>query len=87
MPDESYAESIRVVVIKNGTEVATLDKIKEMVLVHRQKCSILRPDDMECTKSSKSDRKWEHRVRAALMELRRNGECALIGRAKYRFFI
>jgi hypothetical protein len=87
MPDESYAESIRVVVIKSGIEVCTLDKVKELVLVHRQKCNLLQPDDMELTKSSKSDRRWKHRVRAALMELRRNGECTLIGRAKYRFFL
>jgi chromosome condensin MukBEF MukE localization factor len=87
MPDESYAESVRAVIIRSGAEVATLDKIKEMVLVHRQKHNLLRPDDMEFTRSSKSDKKWEHRVRAALMELRRNGECALIGRAKYRFFL
>ena len=87
MPDESYAESVRVAIIKNGIEVATLDKIKELVLVHRQKSSLLSPEDMELTKSSKTDRKWEHRVRAALMELRRNGEAALIGRAKYRFFL
>ena len=87
MPGESYAESVRAAVIKNGVEVAPLDNIKEMVLVYRQKSNMLRPDDMELMKGSKTDRKWEHRVRAALMELRRNGECALIGRAKYRFFL
>ena len=87
MPGESYAESVRAVVVKSGLEVATLDKVKEMVLVYRQKSNMLRPDDMELMKGSKTDRKWEHRVRAALMDLRRNGECALIGRAKYRFFL
>lgn len=87
MPGESYAESLRNIVIRNGVEVATLDRIKELVLLHRQKHDLLRPDDMEPTKGSKSDRKWEHRVRSALIELRRNGECALIDRAKYRFFL
>ncbi len=87
MPDESYAESVRVVVVENGIEVAALDKVKQLVLVHRQKFNLLRPDDFELMKGSKTDKKWEHRTRAALMELRRNGECALIGRAKYRFFL
>ena len=87
MVGESYAESIRAVVVKDGMEVATLDKKKETVLLHRQRCNLLRPDDLKLTKGSKTDTKWELRVRAALMELRRNGECALIGRAKYRFFL
>lgn len=87
MPDESYAESVRAVVIAAGIEVAPLDKIKEMVLLYRQRNDLLRPDDFELMKGSKTDKKWEHRVRAALMDLRRNGECALIGRAKYRFFL
>jgi hypothetical protein len=87
MPDESYAESVRAVIIENGIEVATLGRIKELVLVHRQRRKLLRPDDMEPTRSVETDLRWEHRVRSALMELRRNGECALIGRAKYRFFL
>ena len=87
MAQESYAESVRAVVVEGGIEVASLDRIKEIVLVYRQKHNLLRPDDFELMKGSKTDKKWEHRVRAALMELRRNGECALIGRAQYRFFI
>lgn len=87
MADENYAESIRTVVIKNRIEVASLKKIKELVLLHRRQNSLIRPDDMELCKGSKSDRRWEHRVRSALRQLRKSGECALIDRAKYRFFI
>ena len=85
--DESYAQSVRAVVLRQGIEVAALDKIKESVLVHRQAKSLLRPDDFDSAKHPKSDKKWEQRLRSALMTLRRNGEAALIGRAKYRFFI
>jgi len=87
MHGESYAESMRAIIIESGTEVAGLDKIKEMVLLYRQKQDLIRPDDFELMKGSRTDRMWEHRVRAALMDLRRSGECALIGRAKYRFFL
>jgi hypothetical protein len=87
MPYESYAESVRAVVVQHGIEVVSLDRLKELVLVHRQKADLLRPDDFEFMKGSMTDRKWEHRTRSALIELRRNGECALIDRAKYRFFL
>ena len=87
MVDEAYAESIREVVLENGIEVATLDKLKELTLVHRQKCNLLRPDDFDVAKGSKTDKRWEQRTRSAIMTLRRNGEAALIDRAKYRFFI
>lgn len=85
MIDEPYAESIRKVVLEFELEVATLDRLKELTLFHRQKCNLLHPDDFEIAKSG--GKKWEGRIRSALMTLRRNGEAALIGRAKYRFFI
>ncbi len=84
---ESYAESVREVVIVAAVEVASLDKLKELTLVHRQRHSLLRPDDFDPVGGSNTDKKWEGRVRSALMTLRRNGEAALIGRGKYRFFI
>ncbi|MFH1423283.1 MAG: hypothetical protein ABIH42_11305 [Planctomycetota bacterium] len=84
---ESYAESIRNIVIKNKIEVASLAKIKELVVIHRQQNNLVTPDDMKLCKDSKSDKKWEHRVRSALRQLRKSGECALIDKAKYRFFI
>ncbi len=87
MADESYAESLRAAIIESGTEVASLDKVKELVLAYRRSNNLVRPDDFELMKDSKTDLKWEHRVRAALMDLRKRGECALVGRAKYRFFL
>lgn len=87
MKDESYAESVRKVVAAENIEVATLDRLKELTLVHRQKSGLLCPDDMAKAPKRSNERKWQGRVRAALMELRRNGEAALIDRAKYRFFI
>jgi len=87
MKDESYADSLRKVVVAEKIEVATLDKLKELVLVHRQKSSLLCPDDMAAVKGRKGEHRWAGRVRSALMILRRNGEAALIGRAKYRFFL
>jgi hypothetical protein len=87
MAQENYAESIRTVVIKNKIEVASLAKIKELVLLHRRQNNLVSPNDMELCKGSKTDRRWEHRVRSALRQLRKSGECALIDRAKYRFFI
>lgn len=85
MVDESYAESIRKIVLENNIAVVTLDKLKELTLIHRQEHGLLRPDDLEVTKSG--GKKWEGRTRSAIMTLRRNGEAALIDRAKYRFFI
>ena len=87
MSGESYAESIRKIVIENGVEVATLERIKEMVLLHRQRNNLLRPDDFNPTRSSKTDKIWEHRTRSALKALRHSGEAALIDRARYRFFL
>jgi len=87
MLDESYADSVRKAVMENNIEVATLDKLKEVTLVHRQHHGLLRPDDMGTVKHSKTDKRWESRMCSALMTLRRNGEAALIGRAKYRFFL
>ena len=77
---ESYAESVRAVVVEQRIEVASLARLKELVLLRRQQRNLLEPDALE-------DRKWESRVRGALQQMRRGGECALIDSAKYRFFI
>lgn len=84
---ESYAESIRRVVVRNQIEVSSIEKIQELVLLHRQQVGLLRPDDLDCCKGSRTQKRWQNRVRSGLGQLRQSGECALIGKAKYRFFI
>lgn len=87
MTKESYSDSIRKVVAENNIEVATIAKLKELVLIHRQKHSLLQPDDFELVSIGRTDKRYEQRTRSALTTLRHNGEAALIGRGKYRFFI
>ena len=77
---ESYADSVRAVVKEQQIEVATLARMKELVFLRRQQGNLFEIDALE-------RRKRESRVRGALQQMRRAGECALIDKAKYRFFI
>ena len=77
---ESYADSVRAVVKEQRIEVATLARMKELVFLRRQQGNLFEIDDLE-------RRKRESRVRGALQQMRRCGECALIDKEKYRFFI
>ena len=82
---DSYAESVRQVVIEQRIEVASLERLKELTLLQRQKKNLIVETDMNEIPGSR--KRWDSRVRAALRQLRKSGECALIERAKYRFFI
>ncbi|MCX7704102.1 MAG: hypothetical protein N2234_08425 [Planctomycetota bacterium] len=84
---ESYIQSLRAAVVENNIEVAQLKRLQELVYERRRRLGLLRADDNEKMSGGKGSLRWQHRVRSALLAMCKTGECVLIGRALYRFFI
>jgi len=84
---ESYIQSLREVVAENRIEVAPLKRLQQLVFERRKRLNLLKDDDFEKMSDGKGSERWKHRVRSALLALRKTGEAVLIGRAEYRFLL
>ena len=85
MAKESYVDTIKIVIKENNVNVCDINKLKNLVFLHRKKFNLLKTDDFEYLKNRKPHKNWEHRIHAGLETLKNNKECIFIERGKYKF--
>ena len=85
MKNESYANSIRKVVLENNITTIHINNLKKLIFHHRKVNNLLTDDDYNCLKTREPHQKWEHRIHGGLQNLKREQEVIFLGDGNYKF--